>query len=162
LLTVLQISAALTLGIAAWTKGERATAAKRYREGLDLAAAHSPFTSALTPGLRHLDRYAALEVGVLRDNLAMLGANDAANTTVVGGGELRKDVLEVPHVRVGPEGVTVQGTTVVATDACGRKGCDKRGVGFKRCAKCMKIACAFFFYNIRGFRHCLMAVRALL
>src|SRR6266568_8763408 len=37
LLKAMQITAGLTLGLLAWDKRDRATAAKRYREALDLA-----------------------------------------------------------------------------------------------------------------------------
>ncbi|KAF7350464.1 hypothetical protein MVEN_01351900 [Mycena venus] len=141
LLKAMQISAAFALGILAWGKGDRATAAKRYQEALDIAATHPPF-NAVTPGLKHLDRTIAHDVQEMRDNLAMLIQNDRVTAGIVGSGQgvLRKEVLDAPLTRVGDNAITQDKTYVVATDACGRVGCSKRGVGFKRCSACKKTA----------------------
>ncbi|KAJ7151123.1 hypothetical protein C8R46DRAFT_1123347 [Mycena filopes] len=142
LLKAMQISAALTLGLLAWSKGDRSTAAKRYQEALDVAATHPPFNS-VTPGLKHLDRATAAEVQQIRDNLAMLMRNDSMTASSIGTGQgvLRKEVLNAPNTRLGDDGgVSHQDTFVVATDACGRVGCANRGVGFKRCSACKKTA----------------------
>lgn len=142
LLKAMQISAAFALGILAWKKGDRSTAAKRYQEALDVAATHPPF-NAVTPGLKHLDRTVAHDVQEMRDNLTMLIQNDDVTASMVGSGQgvLRKEVLDAPLARVGDDGaITPEDTFVVATDACGRVGCSKRGVGFKRCSACKKTA----------------------
>ncbi|KAJ7770526.1 hypothetical protein B0H16DRAFT_1515754 [Mycena metata] len=142
LLKALQISAALTLGVLAWDKGDRSTAAKRYQEALDVAATHPPF-NAVTPGLKHLDRTTAFDVEQIRGNLATLMMNDSITASSVGSrqGVLRKEVLNAPNTRLGDVGgISHHDTFVVATDACGRVGCTTRGVGFKRCSACKKTA----------------------
>ncbi|KAJ7497778.1 hypothetical protein FB451DRAFT_1121523 [Mycena latifolia] len=140
LLKAMQIPAAFALAILAWNKGDRSTAAKRYQEALDVAATHPPF-NAVTPGLKHLDKISAGEVQQIRENLATLREQGAFNTARAGSsqGGLRKDVLNVPHAQL-EDGVIIpqQGLFVVATDACGRVGCTKRGVNFKRCNACKK------------------------
>ncbi len=45
LLIAIQATALATLGLMAWDKGDRATAAKRYKQALDLAGKHPPFIS---------------------------------------------------------------------------------------------------------------------
>ncbi|KAJ6631144.1 hypothetical protein B0H10DRAFT_1981073 [Mycena sp. CBHHK59/15] len=142
LLKAMQISAGFALGILAWEKGDRSTTAKRYQEALDLAATHPPFNS-VTPNLKHLDRIIASEVAEIKDNLAMLIEKDTQTANMVGRGQgdLRKEVLNVPNTRIGDNGgITLQDTFVVATDACGRPGCNKRGAKFKRCSVCKKVA----------------------
>ncbi|KAJ6571759.1 hypothetical protein B0H19DRAFT_1131036 [Mycena capillaripes] len=142
LLKAMQISAAFALGILAWGKGDRSTTAKRYQEALDIAATHPPFNS-VTPGLKHLDRTIAHEVQNIRENLAILIHRDSITASMAGSGQglLRKEVLNAPNARIGDDAsITTQNTFVVATDACGRVGCTKRGVGFKRCGACKKTA----------------------
>ncbi|KAF7349255.1 hypothetical protein MSAN_01715000 [Mycena sanguinolenta] len=136
----MQIMAGLALGILAWKKGDRATTAKRYQEALDLAATHPPF-NAVTPGLKHLDWVIANEVQDMRENLARLVMADSFRASAVppGQGASRKEVLNLPLDRLGENGVITRDETfMVATDACGRDGCSKRGVGFKRCSACKK------------------------
>ncbi|KAJ7234624.1 hypothetical protein B0H12DRAFT_1142596 [Mycena haematopus] len=132
----------LRFGILAWKKGDRATTAKRYQEALDVAATHPPFNT-VTPGLKHLDWVVSHDVQEMRDNLAMLIQTDSFTASMTGSGQgvLRKEVLNSPLARIGDNGViTNEDTFIVATDACGRDGCSKRGVGFKRCSACKKIA----------------------
>jgi hypothetical protein len=144
LLKAMQISAGFALGILAWEQGDRSTTAKRYQEALDIAATHPPF-NVVTPGLKHLDRTIAHDVQEMRDNLAILIQRDSITASMVGPGQgaLRKEVLNASHTRIGENGEPIahQDTFVVATDACGRIGCSKRGVGFKRCSACKKTAC---------------------
>ncbi|KAJ7145358.1 hypothetical protein C8R43DRAFT_890488 [Mycena crocata] len=142
LLKAMQIMASFALAVLAWEQGERSTAARRYQEALDVAATHPRFNS-VTPGLKHLDRIIAFEVQSIKDNLATLKEGDLFTTTVTGAapGTLRKEVLNAPHVRLGDDGeIAQQNTFVVATDACGRVGCSERGVKFKRCSACHKVA----------------------
>ncbi|KAJ7091934.1 hypothetical protein B0H15DRAFT_834622 [Mycena belliarum] len=140
-LKAMQIMAGGALGILAWNKGERATAAKRYQEALDVAATHPPFVTP-APGLKHLEKMMVFEVQELRTNLERLGLNDTVTARMAGQGPgRRKDVLDAPHTRVDPDAGEVlahQSTFVVATDACGRSGCLNRGVNFKRCSACKK------------------------
>ncbi|KAF8215946.1 hypothetical protein K438DRAFT_1799774 [Mycena galopus ATCC 62051] len=99
-------------------------------------------SAGLTLGL-HLDKLIAEEVKQIRENLATLIQHDAINATMSGQGALRKEVLNTPHARLGIAGdITPLDTFVVATDACGRSGCSNRGVSYKRCSKCKKVACA--------------------
>ncbi|KAJ7091937.1 hypothetical protein B0H15DRAFT_834640 [Mycena belliarum] len=141
LLNAMQITAGFTLGVLAWNKGDRSTAAKRYQQALDVSSSHPAFNT-VTPGLTHLDRIIAMQVQVIRDNLAVLISKDSATAEFAGArnGGARKDVLNVPHMRVaeGGEILARQGTFVVATHACGRVECPKRGVSFKRCSICKK------------------------
>ncbi|KAJ7136043.1 hypothetical protein C8R44DRAFT_769545 [Mycena epipterygia] len=141
LLKAMQITAAFALAILAWDQGDRSTTAKRYQEALDIAATE-PVFNTVTPGLKHLDRTIAFEVQEIRDNLAILIEKDSITADMVGtGGGLRKEVLNMPHTRVGDDGGIAQHDTfVVATDACGRAGCTNRGVNFKRCSACKKTA----------------------
>ncbi|KAJ7787176.1 hypothetical protein B0H14DRAFT_2955196 [Mycena olivaceomarginata] len=128
LLKMMQILAGFALAILAWKKA------------LDVAATHPPF-NAVVPGQKHLDYVAAHDVQEMRDNLAMLIANDSFTAGMVGQGALRKEVLDAPNGRLGVNGeLTPDNTFVVATDACGRAGCSKRGVKFKRCSACKKTA----------------------
>ncbi|KAJ6590583.1 hypothetical protein DFH09DRAFT_1139749 [Mycena vulgaris] len=143
LLKAMQITGAFALAILAWDKGDRSTTAKRYQEALDVAATHPPFNT-VTPGLKHLDKLVASEVQQIKENLAILVEMDSISASKVAGsgkGGLRKDVLNVAHTRVGDDGgIAHQGTFQIATDACGRDGCSNRGISFKRCSGCKKIA----------------------
>ncbi|KAJ6520079.1 hypothetical protein C8R45DRAFT_953793 [Mycena sanguinolenta] len=142
LLKAMQISAGLTLGILAWKQGDRSTAAKRYQEALDVAATHPQFNGG-PAGLKHLDRIAAEEVQQIRENLATLIQNDSINAAMAGSGQgtSRKEVLNSLNARMGIDGtLTPQANFVIATDACGKAGCNNRGVSLKRCSACKKIA----------------------
>lgn len=160
LLKGMQVTAGFTLGLLAWDRKDRATAAKRYKEALDLAATYAPFndkTCARTP----LDRYVSSDVKDTKDNLAILVKNDEVNAELVkelagtlgvaevlgmdrvGGAPGRKTSYPVPNVRLEKDGTVVQeeGFTF-ATDAC--NSCGKRGVKLERCGRCRKAWCKSF------------------
>jgi hypothetical protein len=147
LLKGMQVTAGITLGLIAWDKRDRATAAKRYKEALDLAQTHPPFTT-LAPGAVGLDKYVHSDVQTARDNLAVLVQNDIANDRLNAAAHpdshlpQRKDVVELPVgvLRVDKTGQTSIDTSVVfATDACAK--CGKRDVKLMRCSLCMKVPC---------------------
>ncbi|KAJ7863246.1 hypothetical protein B0H13DRAFT_2282109 [Mycena leptocephala] len=126
LLKAMQISAAFTLGILAWGQGDRSTTAKRYQEALDIAATHPPFNA---------DHRSGGPTDEEEPGDPYQGDSNTARMLGSGQGVLRKEVLNAPLTRVGDDGTIMQQDTfVVATDACGRIGCNKRGVNFKRCA----------------------------
>lgn len=142
LLKGLQITAGFTLGLLAWDKKDRATAAKRYKEALDLAATYPPFNS-VARSKKHLERWVATEVQTTKDNLDMLIKNDAANAEHlrelgIEGGSLRKEVVELPNLRIEDNGaLNPQHSFVTATDACHK--CGKRDVKLQRCGGCKKV-----------------------
>ncbi|CAK5272265.1 unnamed protein product [Mycena citricolor] len=136
LLKAMQIIAGLTLGLMAWEKGDRPTAAKRYKESLDAAAAYPTFTGESTPET-NLDCAVAFNVKQMKDNLAILVSRDAL---LAGEHSGRKEVLELRNSRVAEDGtLEPQNTFTVSTDPCGREGCGKRGVGYKRCGGCKQV-----------------------
>jgi hypothetical protein len=142
LLKGMQITAGLTLGILAWDNRDRATAAKRYKEALDLAASHPPFTTLL-PGTVGLEKWVYLDLQHVKVNLDHLVQNDTINAQILGGvsgsGPQRKDVLDLPlpQMRYGKSGeITAEDSVMFATDAC--KKCGKRGVKLMRCSLCKK------------------------
>ncbi|KAF7347620.1 hypothetical protein MVEN_01518900 [Mycena venus] len=122
-LKAMEITAALTLGLLAHDQHDRSTAAKRYQEGLDVAATHPPF-NAVTSGQKHLNKVIAREVQQMRDNLAELVKNDTINAAMVGSGQgvLRKDVLNTPHTRIGHNGADNDGRHLCRSHRRVRKG----------------------------------------
>ena len=132
----------MTLGLLAWDAKDRSTAAKRYKEALDLAATDPTFSSP-TPA-SGLETWIQADLEQTRNNLAMLIQNDEMNarmaqesTGVKGAGGTRKEVLNVPNVRVNAregDAPSQEGQFVTATDACGN--CGTRGVKFSRCSRC--------------------------
>ncbi|KAF5336173.1 hypothetical protein D9611_006184 [Ephemerocybe angulata] len=141
LLKCLQISALLTLGLLAWDAKDRAKAAKRYKEALELAASEPRLTTR-TPAVG-LETWIALELREIRDNLAILVRNDEENAEMlrkmgVQGGNTRREEVRVPNVRVEAGGaVRQEWSTMSATDACGR--CGVRDVKMSKCPRCKKI-----------------------
>ncbi|KAK7677681.1 hypothetical protein QCA50_019372 [Cerrena zonata] len=141
LLKALQIHAGLTLGLVAWDQKDRATAAKRYQEALDLAATHPPWTNP-DPRSKDLDRWAINNVKQIKDNFAVITEQDAFNafmTQLLGsqGGDVRREVASRPYVREDALGVRhIDDTFTVATDGCGC--CGKRETNLSCCAKCLK------------------------
>ncbi|TFK71574.1 hypothetical protein BDN72DRAFT_887621 [Pluteus cervinus] len=143
LLKAMQIAAGLTLGLLAWDKSDRATAAKRYQEALGVAATHPPFDQVL-PRAKHLDLWISTEVQQIKDNLNILIQKDDENARFLkgaglGGGELRKEVLELPQARYSASGeVILEETIISATDACAR--CGMRASKLPRCSRCQRVA----------------------
>lgn len=149
----MQIIASLTVGILAWDLKDRATAAKRYREALDLAVTHAPFNGPPS-SCTNLERWIATDVQATRENLAMLARNDEMNANVIAAdgssaGNTRREEIAVRNTRVEGDGtVNVQDSVSVATDAC--KNCGKRGLGLRRCSRCTVVKCeirSFFLSN---------------
>jgi len=146
LLKGMQITACLTLGIMAWDNRDRVTAAKRYREALDLAATHPPFTN-LPQGTVGLEKWVHLDLQEAKVNLDHLVQNDTINAQMLGGGvsgrgPQRKDVtdLPLPQKRYDKSGeITVEHSITFATDACAK--CGKRDVKLSRCSRCKKVPC---------------------
>lgn len=144
-LKCLQISACMTLGLLAWDAKDRPTAAKRYKEALDLAETEPAFTSPSPPP--GIETWIRQDLKQTRDNLAVLIANDEVNarmaeelTGVKGVGGTRKEVVDVPNVRVEAREGNAPSQEVkftTATDACGN--CGTRGVKLLRCSRCKKM-----------------------
>ncbi|GLB42114.1 putative MYND finger [Lyophyllum shimeji] len=142
LLKGMQITAGLTLGLLAWDKHDRATAAKRYREALDLAETLPAFTSP-PPGTRGMEKYVYGDLQDTKTNLGRLILNDTINAELFGAqtsaGQVpgRRDVadLPVPQVRIDKTGaVTAEPSMAFATTACAN--CGKRDVKLLRCSSC--------------------------
>jgi hypothetical protein len=81
----MQITSGLTLGMLAWDERDRATAAKRYKEALDLAATHPPFT-VISPDTVGLERWVYMDTQQSKDNLDLILKNDIVNAQMLGGG----------------------------------------------------------------------------
>ncbi|KAF6753014.1 hypothetical protein DFP72DRAFT_903114 [Ephemerocybe angulata] len=143
LLKCLQISALGTLGLLAWDAKDRAKAAKRYKEALELAASEPLLTTAKPAA--GLETWVAQDLRETRDNLRMLVQNDESNEEMlrmmgVQGGTTRREEVLVPNVRVeAREGNTPiqQGSVMSATDKCGK--CGIRDVKMSRCSRCKKM-----------------------
>ncbi|KAF8068827.1 hypothetical protein FPV67DRAFT_1489871 [Lyophyllum atratum] len=142
LLKGMQVTAGLTLGLLAWDKRDRATAAKRYREALDLAETYPAFSS-LPPGMTGLEKYVHQDLIDVKKNLGYLIRNDTVNAELwgaqTGEGKVpgRRDVanLPMPQVRIDKTGVaTAEPSMVFATNACA--ACGKRDVKLLRCSLC--------------------------
>jgi hypothetical protein len=139
LLKGMQIAAGQTLGLMAWDKRDRATAAKRYREALDLAATYTPFIIP-SPGTVGLEKWICLDVEEMRDNLALLVVNDTLHAQVMGGTADRKDIINTPHVRIHKTGeATLEKSVMISTVGCA--ACGKRDVKLMRCSLCKKTPC---------------------
>jgi hypothetical protein len=146
LLKGMQITAGLTLGLLAWDNRDRPTAAKRYKEALDLAASHPSFT-VLAPGTVGLEKWVYLDIQQVKANLGCLVENDTIHAQMLGRGEEgnapnRKDVVELPlpQMRYDKSGeVTAEGSVTFVTDACTK--CGKRDVKLMRCSLCKKAPC---------------------
>lgn len=158
LLKAMQITAGLTLGLLAWDKRDRATAAKRYREALDVAETYPPFTS-LPPGVIGLEMYVHNDLQDTKTNLGMLVLNDTVNAEKVSerdeGNQVpgRRDVIDlpVPQMRIEKTGaVTVEHSLLIATNACAH--CGKRDPKLLRCALCKTTLCGcpYFFQSRIG------------
>jgi hypothetical protein len=149
LLKGMQITAGLTLGLLAWDKRDRATAAKRYREALDLADTHRSFTS-LPPGTVGLERYVHDDLQTVKENLGLLIQNDTVNAEMAmerdGNGQVpgRRDVVDlpVPQTRIDKTGaVTTESSVIFATNMCA--SCGKRDPKLLRCSLCRTTLCEY-------------------
>lgn len=148
LLKGMQITAGLTLGLLAWDKRDRTTAAKRYREALDLADSDPAFKS-LSPDTVGLERYVYSELQEAKTNLDVLVQNDVVNTEMAAGSTDgnpqalgRRDVVDlpVPQMRVDKTGeVTMEPSIALATNACA--SCGKRDPKLLRCTLCKDTFC---------------------
>ncbi|KAG5637025.1 hypothetical protein H0H81_006060 [Sphagnurus paluster] len=147
IIKAMQITAALTLGVLAWDQRDRATAAKRYQEALDVADTHPPFTS-LAPGTVGLEKWVHEELEQGKDNLAVLIVNDTVNAGLWGAetkaGEVptRRDVVDlpVPQTRIDKTGaVTQEKKAEFATTPC--KKCGVRAAKLQRCSVCRNVFC---------------------
>lgn len=150
LLKGMQVVAGLTLGLHAWDKKDRATAAKRYREALQVAD-----TVNLPAAPRGLEKWMSIQIQEVRDNLAMLMENDTRNAAVLNAAGIpdphRRDVVNLPMptaVIHGNGEVSVEHTTMFASNACAK--CGKRDVRLLRCGKCRQVQCKWLHY-IQGY-----------
>ena len=147
LLKGMQITAGLTLGLLAWDKRDRATAAKLYREALDLAETHLPFTT-LPQGVIGLELYVHNDLQETKTNLGILVMNDTKNAEMVAERDEddqvpgRRDVVDLPlpQMRIEKTGaVTVEHSVLIATNACAQ--CGKRDPKLLRCGLCKTTLC---------------------
>ncbi|KAH6913458.1 hypothetical protein BKA70DRAFT_1096974, partial [Coprinopsis sp. MPI-PUGE-AT-0042] len=137
----LQIAACFTLGLLAWDKKDRASAAKRYQEAIDLAKTDPTFDSSNPlDGIHCWDKATLNDI---RDNLAILVATDTTNAGIlrsVGiapGGISRREEASIPNVRVDARAggqPSQEETITMATYEC--FNCGKRGASFRRCKDC--------------------------
>lgn len=147
-LDTMRITAGLTLGLMAWDKRDRATAALRYQEALALADKYADML--VTKPTRGLEGWLAVDVGQMRDNLAVLVLNDQVQATMVDGPTQRRQEVatadggkaNLQTWRVEGNGeVSLQTGHTFATDVCA--SCDKRGVKLFKCSRCQRITCKF-------------------
>lgn len=157
MLMALQITASLTLGLMAWDKTDRATAAKRYKEALDLAATHPPFLSESAASSR-IEKWVARDVLEIKENLGILVGNDMFNAELLNltgndGGNIRRTTVDNIEMKRVEKDSTVtwqsSGTVMVATDACNQ--CGKRDIKLLRCAKCTSVACKWPLQSTQHF-----------
>lgn len=141
-LKAMQVTATFTLGLMAWDKKERATAAKRYEEALALAETHAPFVGTRQP-TDALELWVWKDVRETRDNLKILVDTDVTHAAMLGDATVgRKQTrdLPAPHARIEPDGnVTVHDEVSFATDVC--HACGIRGAKLSKCSKCKKATC---------------------
>jgi hypothetical protein len=141
LLTGMQVTAGLTLGLMAWDRHDRAAAAKCYQEAIDLARTHPPF---MAPGTVGFEKWVSLDIKEAQKNLAVLVQNDKLYATMAervnGSAPTRRDIIELPRARIDKTGQqTVETRTMMATDVCGN--CQERKAKLMYCSACKKISC---------------------
>src|ERR1700722_6739494 len=143
----MQITAAFTLALMAWDSKDRATAAKRYKEALDLADTHPPFIDP-PPGTVGMEHWVHLDLQTIKENLDIIMRNDEEKASIMQRvGTLtdrnpmvaqRKDVVSLPDPRLESSGEETIGLSYMfASDACGK--CGKRDVKLMRCSLCKKM-----------------------
>ncbi|KAG7444582.1 uncharacterized protein BT62DRAFT_933607 [Guyanagaster necrorhizus] len=139
----MQITAGLTLGLLAWDDDDRAISMRRFREALELAAAHPPYYD-LANASQPWERFVCTDVKDARDNLAVVFENDPEKAQLlaiygVGDGHPWREVLGVGYVRYGTDGeITFERNMVVTLDEC--VACGKRDVKLRPCKHCEKVA----------------------
>ncbi|KIY52679.1 hypothetical protein FISHEDRAFT_69495 [Fistulina hepatica ATCC 64428] len=130
LLKGMQVTACFALGLLAWDKRDRATASKRYREGLEVAHTVPSF---LDPVGKGWEMYVANEVKEMTSNLEIVVASDEQNAAPG-----RRTMFHIPNTRVEADGnVTFQDQMMSATDVCA--ACGKRDVKMKHCGACKAV-----------------------
>jgi len=150
----MQIVTTAVIGLMVWDKQDRVTAAKRYREAIDLAKTPEIFNclgdsygeapKAGAQGLKHFNLWVAVNVKQAKDNLKVLAHVDTmasafADPGSTPTGNLRKEQLPCRYMRSEADGTcTTAENHVVATDRCAN--CGKSDVMLSRCSKCMKVA----------------------
>ncbi|KAG6837088.1 hypothetical protein H0H93_014980 [Arthromyces matolae] len=82
LLKGMQVTAALTLGLLAWDKKDRATAAKRYQEGIDLAKTVPDFMDP-PKGMKGWEVYVNGDMKQVKENLGLIVKNDMVNAELI-------------------------------------------------------------------------------
>ncbi|KAF9534059.1 hypothetical protein CPB83DRAFT_805144 [Crepidotus variabilis] len=141
LFKALQITAGFTLGLQAWNRQDRATAARRYQEALDLAQTHTPFVTFPNTFVG-LEKYVSTEVQETKDNLDVLERNDTANATLaasLGQSTGRRDVVDMPTnfcmKRIEGNGEeNLVNSVMLATNACAKCGIHK--MSLQKCGRC--------------------------
>ncbi|PPQ95396.1 hypothetical protein CVT26_008242 [Gymnopilus dilepis] len=142
LLKGMQITAGFTLGLLAWDKRDRATAAKRYREALDLAETHPPFMN-LPPGTIGWESYVHKDILETKENLGRILQNDMLHADLLaqsdGSGKTpgRRDVVDLPLPQMSIDktgAATLESSVAFATNAC--SSCGKRDLKLLRCGLC--------------------------
>ena len=136
----MQITAGHCLGLLAWDKRDRATAAKRYKETLEFTDT-IPGMSSLSPNSKHLEYCVQIDVKEMRENLERILYNDGVNLALLNQTDAeRRTNIAVPNVRMEFDGtITQEQVVMVASDAC--KACGKRDVKLSRCQKCKTAHC---------------------
>lgn len=146
LLKAMQITAGFTLGLMAWDKRDRSSAATQYVDSLKIASTHAPFMqSPIDETTIHLERWIALEVHALRKNLSSLFDNDTINAGLVGEvADGRRRVISVRNTRIEAFGhVEICDKIMTATDSC--RSCKKRGRDMLCCSACKIAICESFW-----------------
>lgn len=138
----MRVTAGFTLGILAWDRGDRETAAKRYSESLNLAETYPEFVHPPV-GDRPLEfnRWVATDVWMYRENLHILFNNDIVNTAVRGGVPTgRRSIIRANNAKIeGTGSVSLSDSFTLATSVCGM--CGIRSATLKRCSSCKETFC---------------------
>lgn len=139
ILLMMQVSAGHCLGLMAWDKRDRATAAKRYKETLDYVDS-IPGMSTINPSAKHLEYCIQTDVQEIRDNLERILTNDSINLLLSNTDAARRTTVNVPNVRMEFDGtISKEKTVIIASDACNT--CGKRDVKLSKCQRCKTAHC---------------------